>query len=171
MDFVINLLRDFLIESWARLAVQLSSGSPSNYTAIYRSALRRYPRWRNGHLLLAQAALSESNLELVQSSLLAAQTLGAEKVPTQYEQMIFLRAKLALRLGYYERAIELFNEVQQSKKLKRTDLYEELAAAHAAKGDKQKALEILRSIDSNKISMQARAVLELLEASLNNPQS
>ena len=171
MDFVINLLRDFLLESWAGLAVQRSPGSHSDYTAIYRSALRRCPRWRSGHLLLAQAALSESNLELVQSSLVAAQTLGADKIPSQHEQMIFLRAKLAMRLGHYERAIELFNEVQQSKKLNRTDLYEELAAAHAAKGDKRKALEILRFIDPNKISMQARAVLELLEASLNNPQS
>ncbi len=161
-------IRDFFLNCWAQFLVLQSRGSGGldasrvfGFIEVLRSALRRYPTWRDGHIRLARYAITCENLPLAQSSVLAAQALGSEDDDHRTSgELAFVRGILALRLGYPERAIAILTPLVDFH----PEVKEELAAAYAATGDREKALSILKSIPIQELSAAARVTMEFLDS-------
>ncbi len=128
--------------------------------ASIRSLLRRFPFWLRGHQRLGDISL---RVDDVATAYAAAQCLIAatdEQSSLRGEAYLLLGRSFLRRgdwrssIGYLERAAVLL-----TKDLR---VFEERAAAYMAGGERPRALEILETIPSERLSPAAKAALEFL---------
>ncbi len=126
------------------------------------SLLRRYPFWEIGHKALAEIALSQDDVARAYASATCYRVLceGSGKDPSDalyiLGQCFLRRGDCAAALTHLERAHALDPA--------RTDIQEELAAAHVLAGDYGRARAVLENISAERISAEGKAALAFVRS-------
>ena len=152
----------------ARAVVASPTGTPSDNTedgylreaAALRTFLRRFPFWRDGHLMLARLAITHNDLA---SAYACAQALSMLSPPdSQYQGKVIL-GQCFLRHGDPSGALQCWNGIDETKIInqrERDSLTEERAAAHMALGNVGEARSLLAAIPPERRSPEGQAAWE-----------
>ncbi len=130
-----------------------SSLIPSSAGADLRIILRRYPYWREGHRLLAEACLAEGDIATAYASTHCFSALASPDNRAQ-SQLHFLMGRCFLRCGDPERSLQHLTVAQQYDPTS-CAIIEEQAAAHMLMGNKAQALALLSRVPEKKLTPEA----------------
>lgn len=134
---------------------------------LLRSLLRRFPYWLRGHLRLAEESLTIDDIITAYSSAhcIIAGSYSTRNTPLRAEGYL-LMGRACLRRGDWRSCLK---HLQTAAELLPGDsrILEEEAAAYMAGDERARALTILQTIPSRKLSVAGRAALEFLLTSRN----
>lgn len=131
----------------------------AQYISWLAARLRSFPYWGKGHLEYAVAALGNGNTAGCYAAANAALLLNLS--PADKSRAKGLLAKTYLQSGEAERAARLLEELRAGG-AGSPEVYEDLAAAYMAAGDRGKALEAISLIEKSVLSPQGHMLLEYL---------
>jgi len=136
--------------------------APAAIEARCVSLLRRYPFWLTGHKLLAEMALSRDDVARAYASATCYRVL-CDHNGKDPSDALYILGKCFLRRGDCAAALSHF-ERAHALDPSRTDIQEELAAAHVLGGDYDRARVVLEGISAEHISAEGKAALAFVRS-------
>jgi tetratricopeptide (TPR) repeat protein len=119
--------------------------------------LRRYPRWSDGHRILAEERLACDDIARAYAAVRCYQTLvGSDKAKRAHSNLLL--GTCYLRRGDWQSALKTFKSALEDAPLS-APILEELAAAHILGGNYAEARDALLQIPEKELSAQAKAAL------------
>jgi tetratricopeptide (TPR) repeat protein len=130
---------------------------PEERTEALCRLLRRYPRWRDGHRILAEECLEKDDVARAYTAARCYQTIvGSDKLKRAHSNLLLGRCYL--RRGEWQSALSVLKSALEDASLS-APILEELAAAHMLGGNYVEALDALQQIQEKQLSAQAKAAL------------
>jgi len=135
---------------------------PGERAELLRSLLRRYPRWSNGHKILAEERLEHDDVVQAYAASRCYQALtGSNQRKRAYANLLL--AKCYLRRGDWQTAQAVLTGALEDDP-RSTPILEELAAAQILGGNYGEARNALEQIDEGSLSPQAKAALAFVRS-------
>jgi Flp pilus assembly protein TadD len=135
---------------------------PAERAEMLRSLLRRYPRWSNGHKILAEERLEYDDVAQAYAASRCYQALiGSNQRKRAYANLLL--AKCYLRRGDWQSAQAVLKSALEDDPHS-TSILEELAAAQILGGSYGDARSVLEQIRKGELSAQAKAALAFVRS-------
>lgn len=124
--------------------------------------LRRYPFWATGHKVLAQLALGRDEIGRAYASAVCYRTL-CDAQGKDSSDAWWILGQCFLRRGNWQTALEHL-ERAHSLDSSRSDICEDIAAAHILAGELSKAKVVLEAIPDSNLSAEGKAALAFVRS-------